>query len=59
MSDESKRLEYVNPNLINQIELNPQIIENNPKYKNMRPTSKIVTKKLTNDKRIAVLPTKD
>jgi hypothetical protein len=51
-SDESKRLEYVNPNLINQIELNPQINENNPKYKNMRPKSKIAMKKLTNDKRV-------
>jgi hypothetical protein len=43
----------MNPNLINQIELNPQINENNPKYKNMRPKSKIaVKKKLTNDKRV-------
>jgi hypothetical protein len=52
MSDESKRLGYVNPNLINQLELNPQINENNPKYKNMRPKSKIATKKLTNDKMV-------
>jgi hypothetical protein len=44
-SDESKRLEYVNQNLIKQIELNPQINENNPKYKNMRPKSKIAMKK--------------
>jgi hypothetical protein len=51
-SDESKRLGYVNPNLIKQIELNPQINENNPKYKNMRPKSKIVGKKLTNDKKL-------
>jgi hypothetical protein len=44
----------MNPNIINQIELNPQINENNPKYKNMRPKSKIaVKKKLTNDKRVA------
>jgi hypothetical protein len=28
-----KRLGYVNPNLINQIQLNPQINENNEKYK--------------------------
>jgi hypothetical protein len=43
----------VNPNLINQIELNPQINENNLKYKNMRPKSKIVEKKkLTSDKRV-------
>jgi hypothetical protein len=34
----------VNPNLINQIELNPQINENNPKYKNMRLKSKIAAK---------------
>jgi hypothetical protein len=44
-SNECKRLGYVNPNLINQIELNPQINENNPKYKNMRSKSKIATKK--------------
>jgi hypothetical protein len=43
--DKSKRLGYVNPNLINQIELDPQINENNPKYKNMRPKSKIAVKK--------------
>jgi hypothetical protein len=41
MSDKSKRLGYVNLNLINQIELNTEINENNPKYKNMRPKSKI------------------
>jgi hypothetical protein len=36
------------------MELNPQINENNPKYKNMRLNSKITAKKkLTNDKRIA------
>jgi hypothetical protein len=52
-SNESKRLGYVIPNLINQIELNQQINENNRKYKNMRPKSKIaVKKKLTNDKRL-------
>jgi hypothetical protein len=45
MSDEIKRLGYTNPDLINQIELNPQINENNLKYKNMRPKSKIVVKK--------------
>jgi hypothetical protein len=44
-SDESKRLEYVNQNLINQIELNPQINENNPNYKNMRLKSEIIAKK--------------
>jgi hypothetical protein len=53
-SDDSKRLGYVNPNLINQIKLNPQINENNVKYKNIRLKSKIaVKKKLTNDKRVA------
>jgi hypothetical protein len=45
MSDKIRRLGYVNPNLINQVELNPQINENNLKYKNMRPKSKIATKK--------------
>jgi diketogulonate reductase-like aldo/keto reductase len=44
-SDESKRLGYVNQNLINQIELNPQINENNTKYKNMRQKSKIAAEK--------------
>jgi hypothetical protein len=44
-SNESKRLGHVNPNLINQIKLNTQINENNPKYKNMRPKSKIAVKK--------------
>jgi hypothetical protein len=51
-SDKSKTLGYVNPNLINQIELNPQINENNLKYMNMRLKSKIAAKKLTNDKRV-------
>jgi hypothetical protein len=53
-TDQRKRLGYVNPNLINQIELNPQINENNPKYKNMMPKSKITAKKLTNEKRIVI-----
>jgi hypothetical protein len=52
-SNKSKRLGYVNPNIINQIELNQQVNENNQKYKNMRPKSKITAnKKLTNGKRI-------
>jgi hypothetical protein len=54
----SKRLGYVNPNIINQIELNPQINEYNPKYKNLRPKSKITAKKkLTNEKGLLLLPT--
>jgi hypothetical protein len=44
-TDQRKRLGYANPNFINQIELNPQINENNPKYKNMRPKSKTDAKK--------------
>jgi hypothetical protein len=44
-SDERKKFGYANPNLINQIELSPQINENNPKYKNMRLKYKIATKK--------------
>jgi hypothetical protein len=43
--DKSKRLGYVNPNIINQIELNPQINENNMKYENMRLKGKIAAKK--------------
>jgi hypothetical protein len=54
-TDQRKRLGYANPNVINQIELNPQINKNNLKYKNMRPKSKItVKKKLTIKKRIAI-----
>jgi hypothetical protein len=57
-SDESKRLRYVNPNLINQIELNPQINENNLKYKNMRPKSKIAVEKNSSmTKGLLLLPT--
>jgi hypothetical protein len=33
-TDQRKRLGYVNQNLINQIQLNPQINENNEMYKN-------------------------
>jgi hypothetical protein len=44
-SDKSKILGYVNPNLVNQIVLNPQINENNLKYKNMRLENKIIAKK--------------
>jgi hypothetical protein len=40
-----KTLEYVNPNLINQLQLNPQINENSEKYKNMKAKSKIKVKK--------------
>jgi hypothetical protein len=54
-TNQRKRLGYANPNLINEIELNPQINKNNPKYNNMRPKSKIAVKrKLTNEKRIDV-----
>jgi hypothetical protein len=44
-NDEKKRLGYANPNLINQIQLNPQINKNNLKYKNMKAESKIAVKK--------------
>jgi hypothetical protein len=44
-SDTEKRLGYVNPNYINKLQLNPQINENNGKYKTMNK------KKLTNVKR--------
>jgi hypothetical protein len=54
-TDQKKRLGYANPNLINQIQLNPQINENNPKYKNMKVKSKIaVKKKLTTENRTIV-----
>jgi hypothetical protein len=35
-SDTKKGLGYANPDLINQLQLNPQINENSEKYKNMR-----------------------
>jgi hypothetical protein len=55
-TDQRKGLGYANTNVINQIELNPQINKNNQKYKNMRPKSKItVKKKLTIKKRIAIV----
>jgi hypothetical protein len=44
-TDQRKRLGYVNQNLINQIQLNPQINENNEMYKNMKVKSKIAMKK--------------
>jgi hypothetical protein len=50
-TDEKKRLGYVNPNLINQLQLSPQINENNEKYKNMKVKSKINVKKCTIEKR--------
>jgi hypothetical protein len=49
-----KRLGYVNPNLINKIQLNPQINENSQKYKNMKVKSKIVAKNLTTENRTVV-----
>jgi hypothetical protein len=54
-TDEKRRLGYVNPNRINQIQLNPQIKENNLKYKNMKTKSKITMKKgLTTGNRTVV-----
>jgi hypothetical protein len=55
-SDESKRLGYVNPNLINQMELNPQINENNLKYKIMRTKCKIAIKNSPMTKVLLLLP---
>jgi hypothetical protein len=52
---DKKRLGYGNTNLINQLQLNPQINENSQKYKNMKVKSKItVTKRLTTENRIVV-----
>jgi hypothetical protein len=54
-TDDKKRFEYANLNLINQIQLNPQINESSQKYKNMKAKSKIATKKrLTTENRTAV-----
>jgi hypothetical protein len=44
----------VNPNLINQLQLNPQINENSQKYKNMKAKSKTTAKKDTTEKRTVV-----
>jgi hypothetical protein len=46
-TDRKKRLGYVNSNLINQIQLNPQINENSQKYRNLKVKSKIAMKKVT------------
>jgi hypothetical protein len=54
-TDRKKRLGYVNPNFINQIQLIPQINENNQKYKNMKAKSKFTMKKrLTTENRTVV-----
>jgi hypothetical protein len=44
-SDRQKRLGTTNPNLINQLQLNPQVNENSEKYNNMKEKSKISVKK--------------
>jgi hypothetical protein len=49
-----KRLGYVDPNLINQMQLNPQINENNLKYKNMKAKSKLAEKRLTTENKTVV-----
>jgi hypothetical protein len=56
-TDQKKRLGYVNPNLINQIELNPQINENSQKYKNMKVKSKIAVKKRLTTKNRTIVST--
>jgi hypothetical protein len=54
-SDAKKRLGYVNPNFINQLQLNTQINENNEKYKNMINKRQINTKRqLTTEKIFAI-----
>jgi hypothetical protein len=54
-TDQKKRLGFVNPNFINQIQLNPQINENSQKYKNMKAKKKIAMKKrLTTENRTAI-----
>ena len=51
-SDKEKRLRYVNPTIINQLELNPQINPNNEKYKAMNKRKRAsVQRHLTNEKR--------
>jgi hypothetical protein len=52
--DQEKRLGYANPNLINQLQLNPQINENNQKCKNMKAKSKIAKKRLTTQNRTVI-----
>jgi hypothetical protein len=51
-SDDQKRLGYVNPTLINQLTLNPQLNENSETYKAMSKKKRDTTqKKLTKEKR--------
>jgi hypothetical protein len=47
----------VNPNLINQLQLNPQINENSQKYKNMKAKSKTTAKKTPLRKGLLYQPT--
>jgi hypothetical protein len=51
-SDTKKRLGYVNPTLINQSELNPQINKNTQKYKGMTKKKRgVAQRQLTKEKR--------
>jgi hypothetical protein len=51
-SDTKKRLRYVNPNLIIQLELNPQINEKSQKYKAMTKKKRAASQtQLTKEKR--------
>jgi hypothetical protein len=51
-SDDQKRLGYVNPTLINQLTLNPQLNENSETYKAMSKKKRAASqKKLTKEKR--------
>jgi hypothetical protein len=51
-SDTRKRLGYVNTNPINQLELNPQIHDNNQKVKGMTKKKRVkAQRQLTTEKR--------
>jgi hypothetical protein len=50
-SDRLKRFGYVNPNLVNQLALNPQINENSQKFKTMSKSKQaVVQRELTKRK---------
>jgi hypothetical protein len=54
-SDQRKILGYMNPILQNQLTLNPQINENNEKYKTMYKKKNVATKKKNSTKRKGIV----
>jgi hypothetical protein len=50
-SDRLKRFGYVNPNLVNQLALNPQINENSQKFKTMSKSKQAAVQRELTEKR--------